>query len=57
MINLKYPPVVHWEVTPECNHNCIHCYNYWRSDKENLICKTFKKGTSFYLEMAKKYAN
>ncbi len=23
--------MVQWEVTPVCNHNCIHCYNYWRS--------------------------
>lgn len=53
MINLKYPPVIHWEVTPECNHKCIHCYNYWRTDKDNLICKTFKKSKNFYLKMAK----
>ena len=27
---LRYPPSVDWETTSECNHNCIHCYNYWR---------------------------
>lgn len=32
MRNLQYPPFIHWEVTPECNHNCVHCYNYWRKD-------------------------
>lgn len=34
MKQLKYPPNVHWEVTPACNHNCIHCYNYWRKSSE-----------------------
>lgn len=27
---LSAPLMVQWEVTPVCNHNCIHCYNYWR---------------------------
>lgn len=22
-----------WEVTPICNYNCIHCYNYWKTPK------------------------
>lgn len=48
MINLKYPPVIHREVTPYRNHNCIHCYNYWRTDKENLIWKAFKKNKEQY---------
>lgn len=26
-----------WEVTPRCNHNCVHCYNYWRSTSDVLI--------------------
>ena len=34
MRDLLYPPVLQWEVTPECNHNCIHCYNYWRNEPE-----------------------
>lgn len=29
--SLNYPPVVFWEVTDQCNHNCIHCFNYWRT--------------------------
>ena len=29
---LKYPPSIFWEVTPLCNHNCVHCFNYWRTD-------------------------
>ena len=28
---LLYPPYLQWEVIPECNHKCIHCYNYWRT--------------------------
>jgi len=27
---LSAPILAQWEVTPVCNHNCIHCYNYWR---------------------------
>lgn len=27
---LLYPASIDWELTPICNHNCIHCYNYWR---------------------------
>ena len=56
MINLKYPPVVHWEVTPKCNHNCIHCYNYWRKDSNLEEYKT-NFDEKYYLEMAYKIAN
>ena len=24
------------EITADCNNNCIHCYNYWRSSTEQL---------------------
>ena len=34
MKELLCPPFLQWEVTSECNHNCIHCYNYWRKDGE-----------------------
>lgn len=27
---LKTPINVQWELTPSCNYNCFHCYNYWR---------------------------
>ena len=27
---LSAPILVQWEVTPVCNHKCIHCYNFWR---------------------------
>lgn len=37
MKKIKYPPYMQWEVTPKCNHNCIHCYNYWRSTDEPII--------------------
>ncbi len=30
----KYPANIFWEVTPMCNHNCVHCFNYWRTDSE-----------------------
>lgn len=54
MINLKYPPVLHWKVTPECNHNCIHCYNYWRKDKDKKTKLNFSK--SYYLNFAEAIA-
>ena len=34
MKEILYPPFLQWEVTPNCNHDCIHCYNYWRIDKD-----------------------
>ena len=34
---LSAPITVHWEVTPLCNLNCIHCYNYWRKNKSNTL--------------------
>jgi len=29
---LSAPITAQWEVTPTCNHVCIHCYNFWRKD-------------------------
>ena len=52
MKNLLYPPILHWEVTPECNHNCIHCYNYWRKESD---CNSFQ--TCDHFEIAKKIIN
>ena len=54
MITLKYPPHAHWEVTPECNHNCIHCYNYWRKDREKLESKQTSFPEERYLSIANK---
>ena len=51
MIKLKYPPVIHWEVTPECNHNCIHCYNYWRKESTSNV-QTNILDKEYYLKMA-----
>lgn len=50
MKHLKYPPNVHWEVTPSCNHNCIHCYNYWRKSGEQNSRNSLSKEE--YLELA-----
>jgi len=33
---LSAPVTVQWEVTPWCNEKCLHCYNYWRSDKIDM---------------------
>ena len=29
---LSAPVNIQLELTSRCNHNCIHCYNYWRQD-------------------------
>lgn len=44
-------PFVHMEVTPECNHNCIHCYNYWRKSGE---FEEFKFDAQRSIEIAKR---
>lgn len=51
--NLKYPPVAFWEVTDQCNHNCIHCFNYWRTDKAALA-NSCPKSAEAYLEIGQK---
>jgi radical SAM protein with 4Fe4S-binding SPASM domain len=30
---LVAPITIQWEITPWCNHRCLHCYNYWRTDE------------------------
>lgn len=34
MKTIEFPAGVQFEITPQCNHNCIHCYNYWRAKDE-----------------------
>ncbi len=51
---LRYPPNVQWEVTAECNHNCIHCYNYWRKDYEKFIGMKKSNSEKEYLQLANK---
>lgn len=34
---LLYPPYLQWEVISDCNHKCIHCYNYWRADNLDVV--------------------
>ncbi len=29
---LKNPINVQWELIPNCNYKCFHCYNYWRTE-------------------------
>lgn len=54
MKTVQFPPFVHWEVTPECNHNCIHCYNYWRKDAEKLESLRTVFDEEHYLKIANK---
>ncbi len=37
MSTLLYPPYLQWEVVSECNHKCIHCYNYWRASNIDVV--------------------
>lgn len=43
-IELSAPINIQWELTPWCNHNCVHCYNYWRThatlEGSSLIMKS-----------------
>lgn len=41
---LSAPIMVQWEVTPNCNHNCVHCYNHWRT-KEPVIIRGSNEAT------------
>lgn len=34
---LLYPPYLQWEVVSDCNHKCIHCYNYWRANDIDVV--------------------
>jgi radical SAM protein with 4Fe4S-binding SPASM domain len=45
---LSAPVYVQWEVTPECNFNCVHCYNHWRQGKRNGRLVT-EKTKAYYL--------
>lgn len=51
MNTLRYPPSVDWEMTSACNHNCIHCYNFWRK-KTGRKCTQPNK--QYYLQCARK---
>lgn len=53
MKKINYPPHVQVEVTSECNHNCIHCYNYWRRDKP-VRKEKIAHSEQYYLKIADK---
>lgn len=50
---------IHWEVTPFCNHNCIHCYNHWRTEEHQSTDAEFNKSITSeeLLETAEIIAN
>lgn len=53
MNTIFYPPNIQWELTTECNHDCLHCYNYWRKDSEKAHCMRMKP-ESEYLAIAER---
>ena len=52
MKTIQYPAGVQIEITPKCNHNCIHCYNFWRTNNEQV-----DNPLDDMSEIAKKVAN
>ncbi len=56
MVTLSSPPNLQWELTAECNHDCVHCYNYWRKDPEKIANQSTPKTADEYLEMAMRVA-
>ncbi len=53
---LFYPGSIDWEVTPFCNHNCLHCYNYWRAsdDKSSDADFNARVSSEYYIKIAQK---
>ena len=51
---LHYPPTLQWELTAECNHDCIHCYNSWRKDFEKIADLSRSKSAEEYYAIARK---
>lgn len=54
MAKLHNPATMQWELTTECNHDCVHCYNYWRKDFEKIADLSRSKTEQEYLEIAKR---
>lgn len=50
----KYPANIFWEVTPMCNHNCVHCFNYWRADLKETSEINLSSNTVDYLLLTRK---
>lgn len=49
---ITHPVSIDWELTSACNHDCIHCYNYWRKSKSNF--EQTLHNQEYYLNIAKK---
>ena len=54
MAKLHNPPMLQWELTAECNHDCVHCYNYWRKDFEKIAGLSKSKSEEEYIEIARR---
>jgi len=49
---LKYAII---ELTPSCNLKCVHCYNWWRHEGENVhACGSYKKAFRLVDHLIKK---
>lgn len=48
VIQLSAPLQVDWEITPDCNHQCLHCYNYWRENNSHIPNLQVRKRVELY---------
>ena len=52
----KAPSLIYWEITGACNHNCIHCFNYWRSGEAKVEKAPGRIDPGQIMEIAQKIA-
>lgn len=49
---LSAPVTLQWEQTWYCNHNCEHCYNFWRQSEESQKLEITPENIKVYEETA-----
>lgn len=50
------PRLIYWEITESCNHNCIHCSNYWRNFDNSKASVSASVSAHILMEVAHKIA-
>lgn len=50
------PKLIYWEITESCNHNCIHCSNYWRNFDNSKVSVSNPISANILMEVAHKIA-
>lgn len=54
--HVKNPNLIYWEITESCNHNCIHCSNYWRNSDDFKVSVPTSASAHILMEVAHKIA-